>query len=314
MDEVTWLNEILVKASDLAHHSVRIKASGEQYASASMRVALDLNNALKNLTKRKSFDNALRDTIEHPESAVISFVKAVPFILEPTRFSAPNGMFDLPHILASAYFVPRSSDGLDVAQYQKLLRIFNLLLLRVQLRFIDNSLSNDRDAFVEKLKDIDTWKIPDDVWKGYKINILPSPAAVMAVLGSNPLCAPADINNNFCKFVGAIHNKILEMFISTPVTPNGGNQIENGPTFEPTDRKTSSKDVELFNVFQLKEGSPLTLHYAQYIWHMRAFLFNAAERLSLSLLTCDRVPIVAPWYAATILAARAYATWRCVQI
>jgi len=40
---------------------------------------------------------------------------------------------------------------------------------------------------------------------------------------------------------------------------------------------------------------------------MRIFLCDAAERLALSVLTCDRVPIVAPWYAMTILAARAYA-------
>ena len=44
-----------------------------------------------------------------------------------------------------------------------------------------------------------------------------------------------------------------------------------------------------------------------YMLHMRAFLWKVSEQLELTIVRCDRLPALGPWYALIILAVRSYA-------
>lgn len=276
--DLSWLNALLSEASEASREAIPLKASGERYAAASMRAALELHEALKDEAKRSSFNAAVDAMLVRPESAVPEFVRSVPFMLEAERFSAPNGMFDLPHIIATTYFVPRSSASLDVASHMKLLRILSMVLIRVQTGFLNREIETNREAFIVGLSDVLTWEMPARIKLRYEDtgrDLLPSPAAVVAALGSDPMVAMAD-SLGFYTFVKALNDELWKRSGSTKLWPEGH----------------ESSQVEVM---------------VRYLWHMRVFLCDAAERLELSVLTCDRVPIIAPWYAMTILAARAYA-------
>lgn len=276
--DLAWLNTLLYAASDTSKDAVRLKASGERYAAASMRAALELNDALKVEGNRASFDAAMVAVLDRPSSAVPAFVTAVPFLLEAERFSAPNGMFDLPNILSTTYFVPRALGGFDVSRHKAMLRTFSKVLVRVQTGFLDRSIETNRDGFVASLADIESWKLPDRIVLRYEEtgrDLLPSPAAVVAVLGGDPMVEVAN-NLAFHKFVSVLNDALWLTAVSSKIWAAG-------------------------------HATPQDEMMVRYLWHMRVFLCDSAERLSLSVLTCDRVPIVAAWYAMTILAARAYA-------
>lgn len=275
-----WLNKLLLSASDASRDGIRLKASGERYAAASMRAALELHEALKDEGKRASFDGAIAQIVANPQVAIPQFVSEVPFMLDAERFSAPNGMFDLPHILVASYFAPRASSGFDVDTHVLLLKWLSIVLIRVQTGFLTREMDGQekRAAFITRLSTV-TSEVMDarlkDRYEKTGRDLLPSPAAVIAVLGSDPMRAIAD-NSGFYVMVSALHGKLW--------TQSGNEAIWGPGGF----------------------GNDETAMFVQYQWHMRVFLCDAAERLALSLLTCDRVPIVAPWYAMTILAARAY--------
>jgi len=276
--ELAWLNALLYASSDASRNAIRLKASGERYAAASMRAALEMNEALKDEGNRTSFDIACAAVLAQPAQAMPAFVRAVPFLLEAERFSAPNGMFDLPHIISTAFFVPKAATGFDVDMHKTLLRLFSVVLIRVQTGFLDKSIETNREGFIAGLANVGTWEMPERIKLRYEDtgrDLLPSPAAVIVALGGDPMVAIAD-SVGFHKFVGALNDTLWLRSGSSTIWSEG-------------------------------HASPRDEMMVRYLWHMRVFLSDSAERLALSVLTCDRVPIVAPWYGMTILAARAYA-------
>lgn len=280
-----WLNTLLVSASDASRIAIPLKSNGERYAAASMRAAIELNQALKDEEKRRSFTEAVVAILAGPETALPKLVRSVPCMLEPARFSAPNGMFDLPQILTAAHFglccgSSASSPVINGDAHDLLLKALNVVLIRVQSSLVTGAISSDRDGFINSLGDRTKW---DRDWMPPRIalrmrdtgrDLLPSPAAVIAVLGANPTAALAD-NSNFYAYVRFIHEKLWAR--------SGGDKIWPKKSLEGHDAQ-----------------------FVQFLWHMRIFLSDSAERLSFAVLTCDRVPVVAPWYAMIILAARAY--------
>lgn len=274
--ELEWMNALFVHASDAARTSIPLKASGERYAAASMRAALDLHDALKINSNRKSFDSAILQLLQDPASAMPAFVRALPFLLDAERFSTPNGMFDFPHLMATAYFLTRIDETPELT-YKLLIRIFSVLLIRVQTGFLTKSIEKNQELFIAGLADVAVWRMPERIAQRYAEtgrDLLPSPAAVIVALGGDPIGAMADGAAAFYKFVNFLNAATWQR--SAKLWPDGheNTQIET---------------------------------VVKYLLHMRLFLSDSPERLELAVLACDRVPVVSPWYILTILAARAYA-------
>lgn len=277
--DLAWLNDIIIAASDGASQSESLKASGERFASASMRVGLELHEALQTASVRAAFDRACSSLTATSASSLPAFVEALPVLLEAHRFRVPNGLFDIGNILTTVYFVPRSRDSLDMKAHERMLRRLNYLLIRVQISALDKSVERNSEGFIESLAEIDAFPVPERTLLRYTEtgkDLLPSPAAVFAVLGSNPLAA-ATTTAGFYEYVKALHAELWERA--------GAYQIWATP-------HENAKDATM----------------VKFLWHMRIFLNDSAERLSLSVISFDRVPIVAPWYAMLVLVARAYAS------
>lgn len=280
--DLGWLNSLLLEASSVSRTGFKLKASGERCAAASMRAALELHEALQDETHRSSFDSAMGAVLTNPLVSMPEFVRSVPFMLDAESFSAPNGMFDIPSIFSTVYFVRRSGPSVDMRQiverHRTLVRYFCAVLIKVQVGFLDSSIETNREAFIQSLEDVETFDMPESLKLRYEEtgkDLLPSLASVIAVLGGDPMATVVG-NAKFHRFVAAVDTDMWLRSGSTKIWPEGHEKPED----------------EMM---------------VRYLWHARIFLSDAADRLALAVLTCDRVPIVAPWYAMLILSARAYA-------
>lgn len=210
------------------------------------------------------------------------FVEAVPSLLDAPLFAAPGGMHDLPQILAVAWYARNPEVGF-VPEYRRFLERMHWLLLTVQAQWIKGSDNSDLVA-KQSVLDLITpardargggekhLQIPDRFRTRLHLTgriLMPTPVAVIAAIGvsDEPL---VDKNEPFVQFVREVH----EAFAAQ----EGGFAQEGG-----------------------------ALYQAKFLMHMGAFLAEEAPRLATAVLPCDRTPVVAPWYAAVVLATRTYA-------
>lgn len=277
-----WLQDNLVGASNIARAGPAIKANGERYGAASTHFAMLLCDILEDVGPGTPFASleqsvlAISGTAEAAATAMKALLQRVPVLMDARRFHAPSGMYDLPQILAACYYARKASTGFkadETSEYQRYLRRMQWLLLMVNVLYM----AKEDDEMYDKLeRAIDTaaprnFEIAERIYCPIKAtgrDLVPTPAACVAATGVS-LDPPMD-NAALVAYVRGVNRAIAD--------------------------DPSRAGVK-------EQASP----QVQFLAHMRLFLIDTAERLALAVLPCDRAPVVAPWYAATIAGVRTYA-------
>jgi len=278
-----WLDNFLQFASGAAAAGPPIKASGERYASVSCHLAMALHDALRDADHPAAvaawlaeLANAVGHTdVEIARAALRDLVLGVPFLCNSAAFQAPNGLYDLPQILATAHWGRHAEDVGFVPAYKRLLQRLNWLLLTIKTEWVRGGSVDPTPesivALVAAERPSDDFAVPARLavrLVAMGRDLMPSPIAVVAAVGVD-YEAPTD-SVPFAAFVAGVHAAL--------VNDPGRTVLSNDSTAQ-----------------------------GQYLVHMNRFLSDSGERLAMAVLPCDRVPIVAPWYASIVLGTRAYA-------
>lgn len=276
-----WLQENLQGASAIARAGPVLRADMDaRYGSASTHFAMVTHDRLDRPNVIKTFGaicDGIAGTAEQAKKALWALTKQVPMLLEASTYAAPNGIQDLPQILACGYYgrvaCPNFKAGEDTS-YARFLKRMTWLQLKVieatnrgDIKRFDHVIESGEavDFFLEE-------RIQQRLRNAGR-DLLPTPAAVIAAVGIGCQSTPNVYPIHRAAFVNYVRGIDAAFW-------------ESGRSFvQPT---TASKQV-------------------LYLVHTRAFLADTADHLALSVLPCDSSPIVAPWYASTILGARAYA-------
>lgn len=278
-----WLQANLRGTSDVAKAGPVLKADfSERYGSASTHLALVLHDQLDVPQEMAAMRSFVNDVTAQPTTAVKAFkrlVKHVPAFTDAKLFAPPGGLHDVPQILATAYFGRTAGPGFKAGEgsaHYTFLGRMQWLLLKVQEAAARGELDQFGavlDAAASKGFELEP-RILQRV-QNVGRDLMPTPAGVIAAVGAGvatsmaPTAFPLD-NTPFLHYVRGVDAAFWE----------------SGRSFVPPGQTTQ----------------------ALYLVHMRHFLVDASDRLALSVLPCDRAPIVAPWYAAIVIGARAYAT------
>ena len=212
-------------------------------------------------------------------------VAHVDMIIDAPAFAGPGGMHDLPQILVTAYYA-RTAPTKFVENYRRAINRLHWLLLVVQAEWLlVPKEERDGEAARARIKEQvakriankqETLKVPDRLQPRITLtgrDLLPTLAAITAAVGASVAPPPANDapGNALRRFVEALHGELLR---------------------------------DASGLTQVRADAPASV---QYLAHMHALLHDAAPRLAMGVLPCDRTPIVAPWYASAVLAARTYA-------
>ena len=276
-----WLQQNLLGASAIAKAGpVLVADMDTRYGSASTHFAMVTHDRMNDAESFKAFGALCGEIAGSPKQAgkaMSALAKQVPMLLEASTYAAPNGIQDVPQILACAYY-GRTADANFKAGEGSPYAIFLQRVTWLQLKVIEATNRGAIDTFDAIIEEGEKTAFALDARIQQRLrnagrDLLPTPAAVIAAVGigcqSSPTVWPIH-RKNFVNYVRGIDSAYWE----------------SGRSFvQPT---TASKQV-------------------LYLVHARAFLIDTANQLALSVLPCDRSPIVAPWYASMVLGARAYA-------
>lgn len=279
--DLGWVQENLQGALAIANAGpVLVADMDARYGSASTHFAMVTHDRLNDADTLASFSsvaNCISGSPAQAAKALSSLVERVPVLLEAQTYAVPNGIQDLPQILACGYFgrvACASFSAGEASPYGAFLRRMQWMQLKVIEATNRGAIGQFADIIAEGEKT--DFKLDDRIKQRLRIagrDLLPTPSAVIAAVGvgcqSSPNVYPLH-RAHFVNFVRGIDAAFWK----------------SGRSFvQPT---TASKQV-------------------LYLVHTRAFLADTSNKLSLAVLPCDRSPIVAPWYASMILSARAYA-------
>lgn len=278
---LAWLQENLQGASAIAKAGPVLRAEMDtRYGSASTHFAMVSHDRLNRPDVMQSF-GAIADQIAgtpaQAAKALWALTKQAPMLLEASTYAAPNGIQDLPQILACGYYgrvACANFKAIDGSPYNLFLQRMHWLQLKV-IEATNRGAIKQFDQVIEE-GGKSGFKLDERIQQRLRSanrDLLPTPAAVIAAVGIGCQSSPN---------VYPIHRTAFVNYV------RGVNAAfwDSGRSFvQPT---TASKQV-------------------LYLVHSRAFLADTADQLALSVLPCDRAPIVAPWYASTVLGARAYA-------
>lgn len=280
-DFLSWLQTSLCGTAHVAMAGPVIRADlDERYGSASAHLGMILSDQLDfedQLDALGSLISHVAGSAELAGSALKTLVKKVPAFLDADLFATPNGLYDVPQLVATAYYGRTASSSFKAgtgSEYHKFLNRMQWLLMKVQ----EAHLRNEIDAF-------DTF-IDEGVASDFAItsrnaerlhaagrDLMPCTTGVLAAVApgvpTGERAYPIG-ETNFINFVRGIDRALWD---------SGRSLVQPA---------TSTRQ-------------------ARYLVHMRHFMGDTAERLALGVLPCDRMPIVAPWYASMVLGARAYA-------
>ena len=281
LDFLSWLQAHLKGTAQIASAGMVLRADvGERYGSASTHMGLILHDRLDEpdqMTVLGQLVATVAGPVANAGAGFKSMVKKVPAFLEPDLFAQPNGIHDLPQILATAYFgraADASFKATDGSPYHTFLNRMQWLLVKVQEAYCANNIG----GFGETIDDgvANNFELEPRIAERIHASgrdLMPTPAGVIAAVGvALPIKERAyPIGNaNFIHFVKGIDHALWD---------SGRSLVQ----------------------------SATATRQARYLVHMRHFLGDTAERLALGVLPCDRVPIVAPWYASLVLGVRSYA-------
>ena len=273
-----WLNNFLEFASGTAAAGPPIKASGERYSSVSCHLAMALHDALRDGESGiAAWLASLASRAGHVDvatarDALSELVEGAPFMCRASAFQAPNGLFDLPQILATAHYGTTAPYGF-VPEYKRLLQRLNWLMMTIASEWVRNNADPTVLELVEIIRSarVGDYELPERLRKRLVAmgrDLMPTPISVVAAIGVD-YEAPTD-QPAFANFVAGIHAELVAQTGLTVLTADSSPQ-------------------------------------AQYLVHMRRFLSETAERLPMAVMPCDRAPVVSPWYASMVLGTRGYA-------
>jgi len=276
-----WLQENLQGASAIAKAGPVIRSDVDtRYGSASTHFAMVSHDRLDDTEVLKVFGaicDGVAGTPAQAKKALLALTKQVPMLLEASTYAAVNGIQDLPQILACGYYgrvaCPnfKATEGTPYATFLKRMQWLQLKVIEATNRGAIKQFDQVLDEG-EKTE----FKLDERIQQRLRNagrDLLPTPAAVIAAVGIGCQSSPNVYPIHRTPFVNYVRGVNAAFW-------------ESGRSFvQPT---TATKQV-------------------LYLVHARAFLADAADQLALSVLPCDRSPIVAPWYASTVLGARAYA-------
>ena len=280
-DLLKWIQVNLTGTSRVATAGPVLRADlGERYGSASTHFGMVLHDQLVEPGQLQALGEMI-SMVAGPASlagaAFKTLLKEVPAFLEPDLFATPNGMYDVPQILATAYFA-RTADASFKAgvgsQYHTFLNRMQWLLVKVQSAYCHGTLS-EFDGLIDTGVSNDFTlesRIAERLHASGR-DLMPTATSVIAAVAPGVPTAERAYplgNTNFINFVKGIDSALWE----------------SGRSF--VQPATATRQ-------------------ARYLVHMRLFMSDTAERLALGVMPCDRMPIVAPWYASIVLGARAYA-------
>jgi hypothetical protein len=276
-----WLQENLQGAWAIAHAGpVLVADTDARYGSASTHFAMVTHDRLNDSNVLRAFSTIVDGMAGSPAQAakaMSALTKQVPVMLEARCYAAPNGIQDLPQILACGYYGRVACSNFKAGEGSPY-GVFLERMQWLQLKVIEATNRSAITQFGQVIEEGEKtgFKLDERIRERLRMagrDLLPTPSAVIAAVGigcqSEPNVYPLH-RTPFVNFVRGIDAAFWE----------------SGRSFvQPT---TASKQV-------------------LYLVHTRAFLADTAKKLSLSVLPCDRSPIVAPWYASMVLGARAYA-------
>lgn len=294
-----WLQKQFAYASSIAAAGPVIKASGERYGNASCHLSMALHNVLETTDAGRVAMESLRALVEAVGSAVPltvasgmrTLVAEMPVLLDVELVRGPNGVYDLPQIIATAYYarVATASFGtVEVSIYKRFLVHMQWLLLNLSSAWLKKS---------EPLTALAANAVIDAGAVAVDSTGVPKPFALPPRLQSRMAAMGRDLMPTPISLIAAVG-----VAVRTPVgrAPLGHfvRGIHAALVAEPgRSELTSAARMQL-----------------QYLVHMRHFLSDASDRLVTAVMPCDRVPIVAPWYASVVLSARTYAHVLAIEL
>ena len=278
-----WLQDNLATTSAIANAGAHLRADrGERYGSASMHLAMNAYNQLNEPGEVEKLGELVSAISGQPGVAAARMkllLQQVPVLREAPVYSAPNAISDLPQILATAYFgrvACANFSAEEGSNYQTFLHRMQWLQLKVRETWNRDDMANI-DAVISA-----------GATKGFTLeprilqrlqhaggDLMPTPSSVVAAVGVGMPQPP-----------------------SNRAYPLGDERFLN---------YVKGIDTALWKSGRLVVPPSTSTTNTRYLTHMRTFLTDTADRLALGVLPCDRVPIVSPWYATTVLAVRQYA-------
>jgi len=276
-----WLQENLQGTSAIAKAGPVLRADMDtRYGSASAHFAMVAHDRLNSPEVFKAFGviaDGLAGTPAQAAKAMWALTKQAPQLLDTSTYAVPNGIQDLPQILACGYYCRIAGTGFKATEgtpYATFLQRMHWLQLKV-IEATNRGVIGEFDQVIDSGESANFFldeRIQQRLRNAGR-DLLPTPSAIIAAVGIGVQSSPT---------VWPIHRTSFVNYV------RGVNAAfwDSGRSFvQPT---TASKQV-------------------LYLVHTRAFLIDAADQLALAVLPCDRSPIVAPWYASMVLGARAYA-------
>jgi hypothetical protein len=277
---LTWLQENLQGAVAIAKAGPVLRAEMDtRYGSASTHFAMVSHDRLNRPEVLKAFGDVADGIAGSParaKAALNTLIKQVPMLLQASTYAAPNGIQDLPQILACGYYgriACNSFSATEGSPYATFLQRMHWL----QLKVIEATNRGTINMFRTQLEEAEKtgFKLDERIQQRLRNagrDLLPTAAAVVAAVGIGVQSSPNVYPIHRTHFVNYVRG------VNAAFWDSGRSLVQ--PT-------TASKQV-------------------LYLVHTRAFLADTADQLALAVLPCDRSPIVAPWYASTVLGARAY--------
>lgn len=276
-----WLQNTLIGTCAIANAAVPSRNDGdEKYGSASTHLAMVMHDYLADdahLQQLGSFVHAVAGAPASAACALKRLLLQAPVFASPGTFAVPNGMFDVPQILATAYF-GRTADAAFSAEagtpYRQFLSRMQWLLVRVQ----DLACRAELDTIEAVIDHATTGdfalepRILQRVENAGR-DLMPTPAGVIAAVG-------------------------VAVSTSDVAYPLGNARMINF---------VNGIDAALWSSARTFAHPGSATKQTLYLVHMRNFLADASQRLAQAVLPCDRVPVIAPWYANIVLGARTYA-------
>jgi hypothetical protein len=263
--------------------------TGTRYGGASAHFAMALSQKyIEDMKVRDAIVAAIdgissMDAVEAVKAMKL-FVKQSRLFVNPSRFESPNGVPDASAIFLATHFARVATEEFDATElsaYAACVHRLNWLVVTALELYSRGSFT-----VATLLRRIDNdsrtdFKLPDRI--EYRLqqsgrSLFPTPAAITAAVGVGKSCKKLSFPlgyQNAINFVRGINTALWDLN-TTVERPSGAST------------------------------------QALFLRHILLFLGNdVSQRLECGLFPCDRMPMVAPWYASFVLAIRAYAALVC---
>ena len=313
----------LVREShETASRGCTLRASGATYGNASIHFGVLLHRMLESPKESdRAGARALREAVwvfgnaesNETTSAAMKLLDAAPEFAWAPWFMNSTGVRDIASILATVSY--GHADGVStMAEYRRALKRLQSLFLVVVHQWnlndgfkaacadlkargqapvleshgLDECLREvkkevQRNAFEGSFELDDEQFVPVEMRENLESSfsdLMPTPAGVVALAGPSSGRSAEVAWERLGGFVTALHPELM--------------------------REMVARNTVLQEELDERDASTTTGSFALMV-HLRVFLWNVASQLTLTMVRCDRVPALGPWYALIVLAVRGYA-------